>query len=320
MADIFLSYASQDRETAKSLAEAISNEGWLVWWDRKIPLGRRFDAVIAEELAAARCVIVLWSKDSCVSQWVLDEATDGRERGALIPVLIEAVRPPLGFRSIQAADLSKWMGNSTDTAFQQLLNEISSFFSRQSSTSQTSETVSQPHRTAKESAAETRKAEEERQAAEARREADEERQAALDEPKPGAERSYQMGNVGPGARVAQGENISWFEGIAGLPVGKSLTWEFDALLKRIGEDASLDEATRALAQDKIKAVAEGIAHIHESPSILRRALLDAKSWFGTTASWVSNALADIVKSEAAQKTLETLTDATTKGVIASFVN
>ena len=55
------------------------------------------------ELAAARCVIVLWSKDSCVSLWVLEEATDGRERGALIPVLIEAVRPPLGFRSIQAA-------------------------------------------------------------------------------------------------------------------------------------------------------------------------------------------------------------------------
>jgi hypothetical protein len=141
-----------------------------------------------------------------------------------------------------------------------------------------------------------------------------------DEPKPGAERSYQIGNVGPGARVAQGENISWVEGIAGLPGGKSLTWQFDALLKRIGEDASLDDDTRALAQDKIKAVAEGIANVHESPSILRRALLDAKSWFGTTASWVGSALADIVKSEAAQKTLETVTEATTKAVIASCVN
>ena len=141
-----------------------------------------------------------------------------------------------------------------------------------------------------------------------------------DEPKPGAERSYQMGNVGPGARVAQGENISWVEGVASLPGGKSLTWQFDALLKRIGEDASLDEDTRALAQNKIKAVAEGIAHVHESPSILRRALLDAKSWFGTTASWVGNALADIVKSEATQKTLRTVTEATTKAVITSFVN
>jgi hypothetical protein len=140
-----------------------------------------------------------------------------------------------------------------------------------------------------------------------------------DEPKPAAERSYQMGNVGAGARVAQGEKISWVEGVASLPGGESLTWQFDALLKRIAEDPSLDEDTRALAQDKTKAVAEGIAKVQESPSTLRRALLDAKSWFGTTASWVGSALGDILKSEAAQKTLGTVTEATTKAAIASFV-
>ena len=86
-----------------------------------------------------------------------------------------------------------------------------------------------------------------------------------DEPKPAAERSYQMGNVGAGARVAQGENISWVEGVASLPGGESLTRQFDALLKRIAEDASLDEDTRALAQDKTKAIAEGIAKVQESP-------------------------------------------------------
>ena len=80
-----------------------------------------------------------------------------------------------------------------------------------------------------------------------------------DEPKPAAERSYQMGNIGAGARVAQGENISWVEGMASLPDGESLTRQFDALLKRIAEDRSLDEDTRALAQEKTKAIAEGIA-------------------------------------------------------------
>jgi hypothetical protein len=140
-----------------------------------------------------------------------------------------------------------------------------------------------------------------------------------DEPKPAAERSYQMGDVGAGARVAQGEKISWVEGAASLPGGESLTWQFDALLKRIAEDPSLDEDTRALAQDKAKAVAEGIAKVQESPSTLRRALLDAKSWFGTTASWVGSELGDILKSEAAQKTLGTVTEATTKAAIASFV-
>jgi hypothetical protein len=142
-----------------------------------------------------------------------------------------------------------------------------------------------------------------------------------DEPKkPSAERSYEMGNVGAGARVVQGENISWVERVASLPGGESLTRQFDALLKRIDEDKSLDEDTRSLAQDKTKAVAEGIAKVQESPGSLRRALLDAKSWFGITASWVGSELGNILKSEAAQKTLGTVTEATTKAAIASFVN
>jgi hypothetical protein len=53
--------------------------------------------------------------------------------------------------------------------------------------------------------------------------------------------------------------------------------------------------------------------------MLRSALLDAKSWFGSTASWLDNALGDILKSEAAQKTLGTVTEAATKTAVASFV-
>jgi hypothetical protein len=113
-----------------------------------------------------------------------------------------------------------------------------------------------------------------------------------DEPKPVAQRSYEIGNLAAGARVAQGENISWVEGAASLPDRESLTRQFDALLKRISADTSLDEDTRALAQEKTKAIAEGIAKVQESPTALRRALLDAKSWFGVTASWVGGALGD----------------------------
>jgi hypothetical protein len=133
-----------------------------------------------------------------------------------------------------------------------------------------------------------------------------------EEPKPVAGRSYRIGDVGAGARVAQGENISWVEGVASLPDGESLAQQFTALLERIAQDASLDEDTRALAQDKTKAVAEGLAKVEESPGIFRRALLDAKSWFGGAASWVGNALGDILKSEAAQKTIGTVTEGTTK--------
>jgi len=112
-----------------------------------------------------------------------------------------------------------------------------------------------------------------------------------DEPRPTAERSYTMGDVGAGARIAQGENISWVEGVAALPNGESLTQQFAVLLERIAKDPSLDEDTRALAQDKTKAIAEGLAKTQESPGALRRALIDAKSWFGNTLTWVGKALA-----------------------------
>ena len=140
-----------------------------------------------------------------------------------------------------------------------------------------------------------------------------------DEPKPASGRSYQIGDVGAGARVAQGENISWVEGVASLPGGESLAQQFTALLERIAKDAVLDEDTRELAQDKIKAVAEGLAKVQEAPGILRRALLDAKSWFRSATSWVGTALGDILKTEPAQKTIGTVTEATTKAAIASFL-
>jgi hypothetical protein len=139
-----------------------------------------------------------------------------------------------------------------------------------------------------------------------------------DEQKPAWSRSYQIGNVGASARVAQGENISWVEGVARLPDGESLARQFAALLNRIDEDLSLDEDTRALAQDKTKAIVEGLTMAQESPTMLRRALLDAKSWFGGRASWVGGALMDILKSEEAQKTIGTVTEAATKAAIAFF--
>jgi hypothetical protein len=61
--------------------------------------------VIEEALKRARCVVVLWSNHSIQSQWVWEEANDGLERGVLIPVLLEEVKPPMGFRSIQAIEL-----------------------------------------------------------------------------------------------------------------------------------------------------------------------------------------------------------------------
>ena len=124
MADLFLSYAREDREAAEALARALSNLGWSVWWDRRIPLGQSYSEVIERELTAARCVIVLWSHNSLASQWVQNEAADAAERQALVPVRIEDVRPPLEFRRLQAADLFNWKSGFGGPEFAACLESI----------------------------------------------------------------------------------------------------------------------------------------------------------------------------------------------------
>jgi len=59
MSDIFISYASADRETAERLAGVLADEGWSVWWDRTIPPGKSFAKMIEEALKASSCVVVL---------------------------------------------------------------------------------------------------------------------------------------------------------------------------------------------------------------------------------------------------------------------
>ncbi len=103
MADIFMSYAREDRETAKALAQALADQGWSVWWDRSIPPGKMWADVIGKQLTTARCVLALWSKTSVIKRWVLKEARFANQQGILIPVLIEDVEPPsLEFGDIQA--------------------------------------------------------------------------------------------------------------------------------------------------------------------------------------------------------------------------
>ena len=40
MADVFISYANEDRDTARKLAAALEARGSSVWWDRKIQAGQ----------------------------------------------------------------------------------------------------------------------------------------------------------------------------------------------------------------------------------------------------------------------------------------
>lgn len=107
MASIFLSYAHEDYQRAAKIAPALEEAGHNVWWDRRIHAGSRFSAEIDRALKSADLVVVLWSRVSVESAWVHDEAAAGRDTGRLVPVLIERVELPLGFRQYQTIDLSR---------------------------------------------------------------------------------------------------------------------------------------------------------------------------------------------------------------------
>ena len=136
---IFLSYASQDRQRAMSLAEALKGRGWTVFWDRTIPPGKMFDQVIGEALRAAGCVVVLWSRASVESSWVKEEAEDAAQRSILIPALIDDVPPPLGFRRLQAARLVGWPGSHDANEFDQLTESIAAVLANDGSSSRARE-------------------------------------------------------------------------------------------------------------------------------------------------------------------------------------
>jgi tetratricopeptide (TPR) repeat protein len=108
MADIFVSYASEDRDRIRKLVTILEAEGWQVWWDRDLVVGPEYDDAIEKALGESSCVIVAWSKHAIKSRWVRDEANEGSERDVLVPVIIDDVQPPLGFRSAQTADLTGW--------------------------------------------------------------------------------------------------------------------------------------------------------------------------------------------------------------------
>ena len=124
MTDVFISYASEDRERAHKLASALEAYGWSVWWDRKIIAGQTFDQVIEHELETAKSVVVLWSKDSISSEWVKNETAVAAERGVLVPALIDRIKLPLEFRRKQAADLVSWDGDPSHRGFQALCEGI----------------------------------------------------------------------------------------------------------------------------------------------------------------------------------------------------
>jgi adenylate cyclase len=113
MSDIFISYARSTEGQAKQVAEALRALGYGVWRDDEIPANRAYADVIAERLAKAKAVVVIWSTEAVKSHWVRSEAERARADDKLVQLNLDGARLPMPFDQTQCADLAGWTGDDT---------------------------------------------------------------------------------------------------------------------------------------------------------------------------------------------------------------
>lgn len=123
VADIFLSYQHLDRALAERMAALLQQAGLTVWWDDDVTPREEWDRTIEREIAAAKFVLVLWTRNSVESNWVRIEANYGKDcrPRKLVQARFDGCSIPMGYSLIQHIDLSR-SDPAGDRAWSKLLS------------------------------------------------------------------------------------------------------------------------------------------------------------------------------------------------------
>ncbi len=103
--DVFVSYSQRDRAIVDRIVRALQKAGLKVWYDQELEASSAFVSEINERLGAAPAILVIWSRHSAASEWVLNEAEIARQRNVLVGVRIDDIIPPAPFVLRQALTL-----------------------------------------------------------------------------------------------------------------------------------------------------------------------------------------------------------------------
>lgn len=132
MADVFISYAREDRPRAEMVARALSAAGIEAFWDTEIPPGQTWADYIEAKLTNCKALIVLWSEHSTKSQWVREEARLARDKHKLIPAMLDNSAVPFGFGEVQAANLTGWNGDPNSAEWMRVRKAVEATLGRYS--------------------------------------------------------------------------------------------------------------------------------------------------------------------------------------------
>lgn len=106
----FISYSRKDKELANRMAIELTSLRVPIFLDPIIPVGDVWEKVLHRALRTCFSVVVIWTENSVLSQWVHTEVRSGIRRSCLLPVKCDDCHVPEDFAHIEAADLRSGIG------------------------------------------------------------------------------------------------------------------------------------------------------------------------------------------------------------------
>jgi hypothetical protein len=101
MQPIFISYSRKDKVLADEFVRELKTYGLSVWYDEYIDGEKAFQDEILKKLQESALVIVLWSKSSVKSRYVIDETNFAADKNKLLSISIDNISEkdiPIGMR------------------------------------------------------------------------------------------------------------------------------------------------------------------------------------------------------------------------------
>jgi hypothetical protein len=124
MADVYVVYAKENKDTAKMLVTLLSQQ-WEIWWDNLI-VGR-FRQVIERELPESGCVVAINSKTARDKDTYAEELRIADKYNIpIIPIRLDDTDPPYPFGAYSHVDMQGWSGETGSSGFVDLKCKIAS--------------------------------------------------------------------------------------------------------------------------------------------------------------------------------------------------
>lgn len=124
MADVFISYARDDRARVEILNAALRDLDLETWIDARLTPGVPFREEIVREAEGAKAMIVCWTPAAIRSDFVIDEANIGKARGVLIPTKLAPCTPPMGYGQLETVNLTDWDGALDDRQWLRIVKRL----------------------------------------------------------------------------------------------------------------------------------------------------------------------------------------------------